>query len=485
MTSELMPRLRDALVAADYTYAAIAEVLGPEAHAALSRNETTPGMRATTGGTDLETLTRLWLLQAAVPAKAVERALPGLLDELCAAGVLTRAGSDVEAILDLRPYADDDHDFFVLSDLTPGLDGLAQRINAEYVLGISPASTSLAQLTVRRNVASALDLGTGCGVQALHLARHAGRVVATDVNQRALWLTRLNAELNDVEIDIREGSFYAPVAGQAFDLIATNPPFVISPATDKSLVYRDSGLPGDSVIEQVVRNAPAHLNDGGICQVLANWMVLRSQPWEDRVAEWAPTSDLWVVQRELVDLPSYVELWLKDAGHHPATGGDVIDYRRRYDAWLSWLEQQGAEAIGFGWINLRKTDGDPKHRLEDWPYDVEQPIGPEIGSHFDRVEWLRVTNDAELKNVHARLRADVRQEMVGAPGEEDPEQILVRQQLGMRRGRQLTSGEAALLGACDGELPLGALTAAVAELTGETISHTTLRELFEEGWLTV
>ena len=85
-----------------------------------------------------------------------------------------------------------DH-FWVVSDLTPGLDGGPQRVGADHVLGISPASTSLAQLTLREPVGAALDLGTGCGVQALHLAAHSGTVVATDVNERALRLTRFNA----------------------------------------------------------------------------------------------------------------------------------------------------------------------------------------------------------------------------------------------------------------------------------------------------
>ena len=132
------------------------------------------------------------------------------------------------------------------------------------MLGISSAATSLAQLTVREPVARSLDLGTGCGVQALHLAAHSERVVATDVNQRALRLTRFNAELNEVadRIEVREGSFFEPVADDQFDLVATNPPFVISPATGERLVYRDSGLPGDRVVEHIVRGVPDLLTDG-------------------------------------------------------------------------------------------------------------------------------------------------------------------------------------------------------------------------------
>ena len=485
--------LRDALRRADYRYDTVAAVLGPGAHAALSRNETVPGLLATRGGTPVEVLTRLWLLQAVVPVPEVERALPGLLDRLCAAGLLERSVGEVAARVDVRPYAVDTpspgRDLLVASDLTPGLDGTAQRVGADHVLGISPAATSLAQLTARRPVGRALDLGTGCGVQALHLTGHADHVVATDVNARALWLTRVNAVLNEVDLDVREGSFWDPVLDdRPFDLVVTNPPFVISPALGERLVYRDSGLPGDRVVEHLVRTAPRHLAPGGFCQVLGNWMVLEDQPWEERIAGWiAPsagsgTCDAWVVERERVDLPTYVELWLKDAGLHPATGGDVDDYRRRYDTWLSWFDQQGAVAVGFGWLNLRAIEGAGDVRIEQWPYEVAQPLGPEVAAHFDRVDWLRDTDDATVAATRLRLRADVLQESRGPAGAEDPATIVLRQQAGMRRARQVTTGEAAFAGACDGDLAVGPLLGAVVDLVGVEVDIATVRDLMGEGW---
>lgn len=344
--------LREALLTADFTYDAVSALLGPQAHEALSRNETTPGVRRTTDGSPLATLARLFLLQTAVPATDAERALPGgLVDRLVNAGALVQSIGEVAARLDVRPYATEEGDLWVVSDLTPGLNGIATSVTGDYVLGISPASSSLAQLTLRHDVGTSLDLGTGCGVQALHLATHSDRVVATDVNQRALAIARFNAALNDVDdkVDVRDGSFFAPVAGERFDLIATNPPFVISPATGERLVYRDSGLPGDQVVEHIVRTAPDHLTDGGWCQVLANWVIDRDRPWDERLATWLPDDcDALVVQREVLDPASYVELWLKDAGHHPATGGDPAAYVQRYDTWLSWLEEQGVGGIGFG-----------------------------------------------------------------------------------------------------------------------------------------
>ncbi len=482
----LATRLRAALTAVEFTFEGVAEVLGTTGHAALSRNETLPGLRATRGGTPVETLTRLWLLQAPVPASEVERALPDLLDPLCNAGLLERSVGEVRARVDVRPYATEDVDLWVTSDLTPGLDGGPARVAPDHVLGISSAATSLAQLTVRDQVDRSLDLGTGCGVQSLHLATHSRQVVATDVNQRALRLTRFNAALNDLadRIDVREGSFFEPVAGELFDLVATNPPFVISPATGERLVYRDSGLPGDRVVEHIVRGVPALLRPGGTAQVLANWMVVRDQPWEERLSSWIEGCDAWVVQRETVDLPSYVELWLKDAALH-----GTPEYHQRYDTWLSWFEEQGAEAVGFGWVNLRRVDAEPTLRLEHWPYDVEQPIGPEVSGFFDRTARLRTTSDEDLAGSRLLARPDLRQETYGAPGAEDPEEIVLRQQRWVRRARQVDTIEAALVGACDGELTVLQILDALAQLLEQDAAEVrstylpVVRGLVAEGFL--
>ncbi len=495
MTQDLASRLRDALAAADFTYDAVADLLGPLAHDALARNETTPGLRATRGGSPLETLTRLFLLQTPVDHADAERALPGLVDVMANEGLIEQSLSEVAARLDVRPYAaphdEDPGNLWIVSDLTPGMDGSPNRVRSDYVLGISPASTNLAQQTLRDPVGSALDLGTGCGVQAVHLARHAERVVATDVNARALWMTRFNAELNGIPlgteggIDVRDGSFFEPVATETFDLIATNPPFVISPATGERLVYRDSGLPGDAVVEHIVRSAPDRLNPGGWCQILANWVIRDDQPWDERLAGWVgPDSDAFVIQREVLDPAAYVELWLKDSGHH---GGP--EYLRRYDTWLDWLEREGVAGVGFGWINLRRTETDRAPRTEflEWPYEVEQPVAPAIGAWAQAQDFLAGVED--LAGERLVVRSDVQQETQGAPGAEDPEAIVLRQQRGFRRARRADTVEAAVVGACDGDLALGQIADAVAQIldrdAGEVRAEVLgqARELLAEGFL--
>ncbi|WP_336275949.1 methyltransferase [Nocardioides sp. B-3] len=303
-------------------------------------------------------------------------------------------------------------------------------------------------------------------------------VVATDVNRRALWMTRFNAVLNGVEVDVREGSFFEPVEGERFDLIATNPPFVISPATGERLVYRDSGLPGDRVVEDIVRAAPDHLTEHGLCPVPANWSIVRGTDWDERLGSWLTDDcDALVIQREVIDPSEYVEMWLKDEGVH-----GTPHYPHRYDTRLSWFDEQGIEGVGFGWINVR-AGGTGRHRLEEWRYDVEQPIGPAITDHFTAIDTLVDTDS------HLVAGEDVMQETQGAPGAEDPATIVVRQQRGFRRARQVDTVEAALIGASDGDLTAGQILDAVADLTegdAEQLRETYLpvvRELVDEGFL--
>ncbi len=332
-----------------------------------------------------------------------------------------------------------------------------------------------------------LDLGTGCGVQALHLSRHSGSVVATDVNRRALWITEFNLALNDLSnVGVRDGSFFEPVVGEQFDLIATNPPFVISPATGERLVYRDSGIPGDRVVEDIVRLAPKHLTTGGTCQILANWSIVSGSTWDERLAGWLDGScDALVVQREVADPAAYVEMWLKDAGLH---GGP--DYARRYDTWLSWLGEQGIEGIGFGWINVRRVERASGTSFLDWPYDVEQPIAPAIGEWFTATDANSRLTDEALLASRLVARIDVLQETQGQPGAEDPATIVLRQQLGFRRARQADTVEAAFVGASDGELTVGQILDALTVLLdrGDDDLRTdylpVVRELITEGFLT-
>lgn len=454
---DVTDRLGEALRAATFTAGGVHALLGASAHAALGRNESTPAARAASDDSPLAVLVRLFTLQRAVDRASADRALPGLVEPLVAAGLLVFSGGEVRAAVDVRPYGDEDHDWWVVCDLTPGLDASPVEVGPEHVLGISEASSSLARLVARRPVGRALDLGTGCGVQALHLAQHARDVVATDVNARALDMARLTARLNGVALDVRDGSLYEPVAGERFDLIASNPPFVVSPPDGDRLVYRETGFVRDDVVRRLVAGASDHLTDGGMCHLLASWVHPADGSWQDRLAGWIePTGlDAWVLEREEVDLESYTEMWLADSGHRGRA-----DYTAAYDRWLDWFAEQGIGAMGFGWITLRRAGRTtPSVRIESWDGQVAGPVGPAV------LRWAESTDVGGDVLDHAWVTApDLVQHTWGEPGAEDPAVITVRLQEGLRRERRVDTVTAGLLSASDGDLTSGQVLGAIATL---------------------
>lgn len=490
---DVAARLRDALLGASFTADGLLELLGAPAYAALARSETVPALRATRGDSPLEVLVRLFLLQQPVPHARVEGVLP--VDACLESGWLVRvggpSGGEVAAAVDVRPYGGPGgEDWFIVSDLgcaVGGAGGIGSKEEG-VVLGVGGASTTLAGVTVRTPVSAALDLGTGSGIQALHAVQHATRVTATDLNPRALHITALTLALSGAPAaDLREGSLFEPVRGdETYDLIVSNPPFVISPGA--RLTYRDGGMGGDDLCRSLVQGAGERLNEGGFAQFLANWQHVEGEDWQDRVRSWVPRGcDAWIVQREVQDVTQYAELWLRDAGDHR---GGPAEYQALYDAWLDEFEARKVKAVGFGWITLRKTGAAvPSVTAEEWPHPVEQPLGETVRAHFDRLDYLRAHDDAALLTEHFRLAAEIVQEQVGLPGAEDPEHVVLRQNRGMRRATKVDTVGAGFAGVCDGSLSAGRILDAIAQLVGEDPvllrdrTPAQIRLLVEQGFL--
>lgn len=452
--------LRAALLAADYTLDAVSDRLGETGLAGLARNSSVPAQRILAGATDAQAqLIRFWLLGRPVAAATI-RPLLGCPDALVAAGLIDGNGDQWRAEVELKPHGSQSRSGWICSDQTP-LDGRNVAPSEDFVLGASPASTTLTQLVPPGHYGRVLDLGTGCGIQALHL--DAGQLVATDLNARALELARISLGLSEVAVDLRLGSLYEPVAGERFDLIVTNPPYVISPPRPDRLIYRDGGFAGDDLMREVVTGAAEHLNPGGTLVVLGNWAIT-DRPWGERLAEWiTPTGcDALVLQREVLDPYEYIELWLADAGL-----SGRAEYQSRYRQWLDYFADSGITAVGLGWLVLRRADRDqPEVRFEDWPHAVHQPVGAAFAGFFHAVDAARLP-EAEFWAHSWRQAPGLVQETFGRPGAADPEHLVLRQGYGFGRAIEPGTALAAVVGACDGELPLGALVAAVSGLLGE------------------
>ena len=458
---ELLTALAADLRSAAFTVDGVQQRLGPVAAAALHREQVTPARRVVTDDDPLDVLIRFFTLGDAVPGELLDVAVPGLRSHgLRELGLLA---DDGRARFDLRPHADDTHDWWVVSDLSELVTG--GPLPDDHVLGIGGASTTLASWTVRRPAARALDMGAGCGVQALHLGAHCERIVATDLSARAVEILRFNAVLNRERWDVRSGSLFEPVAGEGFDLIVSNPPFVITPrvAGVPLFEYRDGGMVGDSLVRTVVQQVEAHLEPGGVAQLLGNWEVPGGTDWQDAVREWLASTELdaWVVQRETQDPAEYAELWIRDGGHRPGTEA----YERMYAAWLDDFDARGVASIGFGVITLQRPA--TKRRrfqvLEEHSGPVASPMGPAVDAELAALTWCAEHPD-EVLDQSWRVADDVTEERFAAPGADDPSVIRITQGGGLGRQLHIDTAISAYLSVADGELTARQALVAIATL---------------------
>lgn len=474
--------LREALHRTDYTADALLDALGEDAHAALGRGEPVPVRRATRDAGELGLLARLFLLGDDCPVSEVAAALaPVDLDHAVAAGLLERDGDVVRPALDLRPMDLGDGNLWVLSDL----DGsMRPRTTApDHVLGVGHASLSLLRGTPTAAAGTVLDVGTGCGIQALHAAGYARAVTATDVNLRALDLSAATFALNDVEVELRSGSWFEPVEGRTFDRVVANPPFVVGRARVEH-TYRDSGLDLDGASELMISRAAQHLNPGGTASMLASWVHVAGEDWRSRVASWLPAHgvDAWIVQRDVADPALYVGTWMRDAGldpRDPATAAQA-------ESWLAHFADNDVEGVGFGFVYLRRTDEPSDVLAEDLRHGYSDPLGGEALGYLDRVGWLRERDVIEERFAVAPATA---LERVYLPGDEGWRQVVARVHrgdgpqwqhevddlaaalLGGMRADGLVLGELVdLLAAAHGEQP-GPLTDAATSLVHGLVRH--------------
>ena len=497
----LIDDLRADLAAAAFSVDAIGSLWGPHAAAALHRGHRVPALRALEragGGGPLGTLATIFVLGLPVSRARLDAALARAgATGAAELGLVRLDGDEAAPLLDLRPYAFTDAagtgQWWIASDL--GEMALGGAIPEHHVLGVGGASTTLSGLMVPRPVQTALDLGTGCGIQALHASRHAQRVVATDISQRALDLAAFNARLNGVTtIEFRLGSLFEPVAGERFDHIVSNPPFVITPRVEgvPAYEYRDGGLVGDALVEQVIREAGDHLEPGGIAQLLGNWEYGAADGL-DRVAAWLDGSplDAWVVEREVQDAALYAETWIRDGGTTSASA----DFDRLSAAWLDDFASRAVTGVGFGYVTLRAAGAStPLHRFER----IDGAIGRNeagLGAHLllclEAHDAGAALTDAELVRTRLLVAGDVTEERHYWPGDEHPTVMDLRQGGGFGRSVPLGTALAAVVGACDGDLPLGVICAAIAELLevdeGELLDEVipSVRELLETGMLSI
>jgi hypothetical protein len=480
-TSLALRRLRDALDAAGYAESGVASALGTDGVPMARRADLPLYRHRLEAGGRLADLIDLFLLGGSLPPARVAAALAPLDPQLLVdAGLLERSGADLAATARITPWNDQ---LYLHDPDEPG------ELRDDFVTGVNPASRTLANLTVRRPAARALDLGTGCGVQAFRAAQHADHVVATDLNPRALRYVALNAALNRTDtVEGRQGSLFEPVAGETFDLIVTNPPYVISP--DMQFVFRDGGGTGDAFCRGVVADAPAHLREGGFATILCNWVVPDGRDAAEVLAGWVSGSgcDACVLHYGTQDPLAYAHQW-----NAPQQTVDPAAYAAALDRWLTYYRTNGVDAIASGALVLRRRSG------ANWVRAAEMPLGTtgqasdhllrlfEAADHLSTLADERTLLTERFRLVEPHL---LDQQMIFRGGGYQPGAAVLTLEQGVGLRPSVDPAMLPLLFGLDGQLTLGELIAALAEDAEtppgqlEPAALKTVATLYQLGFLT-
>lgn len=355
--------LGDALRRLGYTEDAVLSSLGEDAYGG---GEDVPLLLPRVPDSKLGVAIRALFLSDPVSVDEAAAALGrNAVDALATLG-LAEVGDEVVPICRVAPFGD-----LLFASDTFAVDDVEDP--PDYVATYTPTSRLCDRLTPRPHVARALDVGTGNGVHALLAARHARSVIATDVNPRAIAFTEINAALNGIKnVECRAGSLFEPVAGELFDLIVCNAPYVISP--EERFAYRDGGLEGDELSCRVVTESAAHLAEGGYATVTGSWLGVDPDEPDERAVDWAEATgcDAWILSAETREPLEHAEEWNAPLAMHRET------YRTVLDEWVQYLEDFGAACVTEGAFLLHRREGDVGVRVDVIDAEEVEPSGEQI-----------------------------------------------------------------------------------------------------------
>lgn len=363
--------VRALLAASDYSESGIAAI-GVEPGSGVRAPDVPILLRALEPVEPLATLVRLFLLGQAMDTAVVGARLRPHLDVLSRAGLVRIEGERVVPTVALTPW----RGFVLAHDPDPSGDLWAQHVS-----GPTPAGDTLLAM-VSGDGGTALDVGTGCGLLALALSSRVDRVIATDTNPRALRLTTINARLNGISnIETRSGSLFEPVRDERFDLIVSNPPFVIAPESE--LIFRHSPFPRDDISREVIREAAAHLEEGGFGYALVNWVQPPDGAWVDVLRGWLEDTgcDAICLLHGIEDPLAYAVRWnAREQQLQPER------YPETLDRWLAHFRAQSIAAVGTGGVILRRRSG------ASWVHGLELR-GPSHGDAGPQVRAIVAAQD--------------------------------------------------------------------------------------------
>jgi hypothetical protein len=276
------------------------------------------------------------------------------------------------------------------------------------------------------------------------------------------------------------------VRGQRFDLVVSNPPFVISPGA--SFLFRDSELGGEGITRKIISNVAGLLNERDFCQLLTNWAHIEGIDWRERVerAFAGCSCNAWVLAVHHAEADVYASRWIQHLERTPDAVGDALEERMRY------YERERISGISRCVVTMRRATG-PRTwvALHDLPAAINAPVGDHLLRCFEARELLDGLDDDALLDLRPRVAPQTRLEQHFTPAPEGwaPGEARLRLTGGLPLDLAVDSNVANLLVECDGSLPLRERLARAAATTGapaDTLARNgaaAARRLIEAGLL--
>jgi methylase of polypeptide subunit release factors len=264
---------------------------------------------------------RLFVYDDAVDRAALDPLLGrGLVDRLLDAKLLERSGDDLTACFRIIPYGDL---LFIGDDVTA---------EGDPVMGPGATTPLLGDAVRARPGERFLDVGTGAGTFALLAAKEGADATGIDLNPRAIAMCEVNAKLNGLSARFLAGDLFAPVAGERFDLVVAQPPFVLTPPDIEATTYLHGGAMGDELTMRLLSELPPYLASEGRALVLFDSADRRGAPVIARVREAISDEGLQIFSFVARGAGADEQACAYAAARHPTLGAQYADAVLRYRA---------------------------------------------------------------------------------------------------------------------------------------------------------
>lgn len=391
--SKVTRKLKRLFLDLDYSAESICQRLGVRSLQSVPNHRDRIYSEFVLAKTPLDELIRLFLLNEQFTNERLSATVPAeLIEFLLKIGIL---GKNPQGLICSTASIFPFDGLHVLTDAWTynKVWGAQSKRHEDRVMYPGHDSAALSRVVATSPVEKTLDLCCGSGIQSLLAARWSEEVYAVDLNPRAIRMARFNGQLNGVKhATFFEGDLYGPVAGRKFDSVLANPPFVPAPSDQsQSILFRDGGETGESVLARILAGWADHATSEGQLAIVSDFFRLNDlcskfARWEGRRLE----THLFIE-----DESSSLEYALAHKAH-------ITEQNARQKAVLEYVAQLnrvGIEEAHFGYL-LRKGIQTGDVHL----YRLTSPVTHAIHSEMEQAIRSRIAlNDGPLPEMLFKL----------------------------------------------------------------------------------